>query len=362
MDYLLHQFAPFCFSLMIVIVLIPVWISICKKWHLFDEPDDRKHHHPMTPSMGGIAIFAGLFISFLSFAVIDDADRLRYLFGASLILFFTGFFDDMMTVPARNKLLLQAASAIIVFAGGYRIETLNGILGIYEIPFFLQAPLTVMLVVAFTNAFNFIDGIDGLAASLGLAFTITMGLLFIDYAKYDYAMLCFCMCGALSGFLMYNIHPAKIFMGDTGSLIIGFVSAVLFIELFDAGVAVKTVAAGNPARVMAIAFIPLFDITRTLVIRYLNGKSPFQPDRNHLHHLILKFGFGHTSSTFLIVFAALVVIIIQRLVPAIDPLLFIFVATAVSLLIMNSHTIRLLVKLRSTIQPGWGEKQQRIIS
>ena len=173
MTYLLHNVAPFGLSLLIAIVLIPVWISICRKWHLFDEPDARKHHRHLTPSMGGIAIFAGLFISYLSFAIIEDPESMRYLFGASLILFFTGFFDDLMDVPARNKLMLQIGSAAVVFAGGFRIESLGGFLGIYEIPFVIQLPLTLFFIVAFTNAFNFIDGIDGLAASLGLVMMVT---------------------------------------------------------------------------------------------------------------------------------------------------------------------------------------------
>jgi UDP-GlcNAc:undecaprenyl-phosphate GlcNAc-1-phosphate transferase len=359
-NYLLHQVAPFGVSLIIVIVLTPVWISICKKWNLFDEPDSRKHHRHMIPSMGGIAIFAGLFISFLSFAEIHDLEKLRFLFGAALILFFTGFFDDLMDVPAKNKLMLQIGSGLVAFAGGYRIETFNGFLGIHEIPLLVQLPATVLLIVGFTNAFNFIDGIDGLAATLGLVFSFTMGILFLEYAKTDYAMLCFCMCGALAGFLVYNISPARIFMGDTGSLIVGFVVVILAVELCNAVAADPNPAYSNPSRVLAILFVPLFDISRVLVIRFLNGNSPFAPDRNHLHHLILKFGFGHTAAMAIIVSISIGIILLQHFMQSADMHIFLLAACACSLLAINSRTLLMLVRMRSFLKPGWNNNQNKL--
>src|SRR5262245_37618352 len=161
-DYLLHFVTPCGLSLFIVMVLIPLWIAICRKWNIFDEPDARKHHARNIPSMGGISIFAGIFISFLVFGDIREHEPFRYLFGSTIILFFTGFFDDLMTVPMINKLLIQIASAFVVFYGGFRVENLYGILWIHEVPYMFQLPLTLFLIVSFTNAFNFIDGSDGL--------------------------------------------------------------------------------------------------------------------------------------------------------------------------------------------------------
>src|SRR5688572_33147315 len=120
MGYLLHFLTPFALAMIITIVLLPLWIAVCTRLKLFDEPDGRKHHIGVTPSMGGIAIFAGLFISFLIFAEVYEHNKIRYLFGAAMILFFTGFFDDLMDIPPSNKLLLQIVSTSIIFYGGFK--------------------------------------------------------------------------------------------------------------------------------------------------------------------------------------------------------------------------------------------------
>jgi len=292
--YFIHFVMPFGLAMAICIVLIPLWITVCKRWKLFDEPDNRKHHRGITPSMGGIAIFAGLFISFLVFAEIYDHNKIRFMFGAVLVLFFTGFFDDLVDIPASKKLLFQTISASIIYFGGFRITSLDGLLWIQQIPDVLQMPLTLFLVILFTNAYNFIDGVDGLAGCLGVIMTSCFGALFIHYGKTDYAVLSFCATGALLGFLFFNFSPAKIFMGDTGSLVIGFMIAVMAIELLNSGIAQPDIAA-SPVVLVAILFVPLYDITRVLLIRILNGASPFRADRNHMHHLMLGFGFGHRS-------------------------------------------------------------------
>ncbi len=292
--YLLNFVLPFAMAMMISIVLIPLWITICRRWKLFDEPDNRKHHSAITPSMGGIAIFAGIFISFLVFADIYDHNKLRYLFGSLLLLFFTGFFDDLMDIPPSRKMILQAISATIIYYSGFKITSLDGLLWLHEIPFVLQFPLTLIFIMMFTNAYNFIDGVDGLAAFVGVIITSYFGALFFHYGKTDYAVLSFCVTGALLGFLFFNFSPAKIFMGDTGSLVIGFLIAVLAIELLNSGIAQPEIAP-NPVLLISILFVPLYDITRVFIIRILNGTSPFRADRNHMHHLLLGFGFGHRS-------------------------------------------------------------------
>lgn len=244
--------------------------------------------------MGGIAIFAGLFIAFLVFAEVHDHNKIRYLFGAVLILFFTGFFDDLMDIPPSKKMLFQIISTAIIYYGGFRITSLDGVFWIYEIPELFQLPLTMFAVILFTNAYNFIDGVDGLAGCLGVVMTSCFGALFYHYGKTDYAVLSFCSTGALLGFLFYNFWPAKIFMGDTGSLIIGFIISVFAIELLNSGIAQPDIAV-NPVLLISVLFVPLYDITRVFLIRMVNGSSPFRADRNHMHHLMLGYGFGHRS-------------------------------------------------------------------
>jgi UDP-GlcNAc:undecaprenyl-phosphate/decaprenyl-phosphate GlcNAc-1-phosphate transferase len=296
--YFFHFVMPFGLAMIITVMLIPLWITICSRWKLFDEPDSRKHHSKTTPSMGGIAIFAGLFISFLVFAEITELNKIRYLFGAVLILFFTGFFDDLMDISPSKKLLLQIITTIIIFYSGFRITSLDGLLWIHEIPGILQLPLTMVMVVLFTNAYNFIDGVDGLAGSLGVIASSCFGAIFMHYGKLDFAVLSFCITGALLGFLFFNFSPAKIFMGDTGSLVIGFILSVMAIELLNCGISYPEKAVA-PVTIVAILFVPLYDITRVFLLRMLNGSSPFRADRNHMHHLMLGFGFGHRSVTIL---------------------------------------------------------------
>lgn len=313
-EYLFHFVLPFALAMAISIVLIPLWITVCRRWKLFDEPDDRKHHTTITPSMGGIAIFAGIFISFLVFADIHDHNKLRYLFGSVLILFFTGFFDDLMDIPPSKKIIFQAISALIIFYGGFKITSFDGLLWIHEIPVLLQFPITLLFVIMFTNAYNFIDGVDGLAGSLGVVITSCFGALFFHYGKTDYAVLSFCATGALLGFLFFNFSPAKIFMGDTGSLVIGFIISVMAIELLNSGIAQPEISPG-PVLLVSMLFLPLYDITRVFVIRMYNGTSPFHADRNHMHHLLLGFGFGHRSVAILMAGMCLLFILIPQLIP-----------------------------------------------
>ncbi len=315
-EYFFHFVMPFGLAMVISIVLIPLWITVCKRWKLFDEPDNRKFHVSATPSMGGIAIFAGLFIAYLVFAEIYDHEKIRYLFGAVLILFFTGFFDDLMDIPASKKMLWQILSTCVIYYGGFRIHSFDGLLWIYEFPELFQFPITLFLVVLFTNAYNFIDGVDGLAASLGIVITSCFGAMFFHYGKTDYAVLSFCATGALLGFLFFNFSPAKIFMGDTGSLVIGFMISAMTIELLNSGIAQPDIAF-SPVLLVAILFIPLYDITRVFLIRILNGSSPFHADNNHMHHLMLGFGFGHRSVAFLLTSMGLLFPVLTQIFPAI---------------------------------------------
>lgn len=310
--YLIHFVLPFGLAMVITFVLIPLWIKICSRWKLFDEPDSRKHHMKITPSMGGIAIFAGVFIAFLVFAEIFDHNKFRFLLGAVIILFFTGFFDDLMDISPTNKLILQTVSAMIIFYSGFRITSFGGLCWIYDIPYFLQMPLTLFFIVLFTNAYNFIDGVDGLAGSLGVIASSCFGALFFHYGKLDYAVLSFCLTGALLGFLFFNFSPAKIFMGDTGSLMTGFIISALAVELSNCGIEMPQKAI-NPIILVAILFIPLYDILRVFILRMFNRKSPFLADRNHVHHLMLGFGFGHRSVTLYIASINMLFIILSSL-------------------------------------------------
>ena len=164
--------APFIVAIVITAIVTPTWISVCKKYHLFDKPDNRKHHVTSTPSMGGLSIVAGIFISFFIFSGGSDYYKLKFIFGASLLLFFTGIFDDLLNMRPQKKFVMQLIAGIIVVAGGTRLTNLYGLMGINEIPVWFQYPITLLIIVLFTNAFNFIDGTDGLAASVASSVSV----------------------------------------------------------------------------------------------------------------------------------------------------------------------------------------------
>jgi UDP-N-acetylmuramyl pentapeptide phosphotransferase/UDP-N-acetylglucosamine-1-phosphate transferase len=340
---------PFGLAMILTTVLLPLWISICRKWHLFDEPDSRKHHSQLVPSMGGIAIFAGMFIAFLVFANITEYMKFRYLLGGVMILFFTGFFDDLMNVPPGKKFFFQLIASCVVYFGGFRILSLLGFAGIGEIPMVFGFPLTLIVISMFTNAYNFIDGIDGLAASLGVLISASLGTLFIMTGRVDFATLSFCITGSLAGFLIFNFAPARIFMGDTGSLIIGFLLIVLGIEMYSVIITSPEYAI-NPAVIAAIFFAPAFDIARVIFIRLLNGKSPFHPDRNHIHHKLLTLGFGHGGSTLIICAFASSVILLQFLLYEHSVLTFLLIAVLYALLFTNIRTLTIIAGARDKVR------------
>ncbi len=337
MNFVLAIILPSLFSFAITLTIIPSWIKVCKKWNLFEKTDERKVHKESIPTMGGLAIFAGILISYLFLGQQISEHTIQFLIAASLILFFTGFFDDLLDMNAKKKLVLQIIASAVVAYGGIRINNLYGILGIYEIPIWLQYTITILFIVSITNAYNLVDGIDGLAGSLGLMSSLIFGGLFYQFKYIDYAILSFCMSGALIGFLKFNFHPAKIFMGDTGSLIIGFFLSTLAINLLDIK-EIPNVKANfvSPALIAAVLFVPLYDVIRVCVIRILTGNSPLQADRNHVHHMIVAQGFGQRVTTTIIVAINLMIISFAILFRNMNINLFLLMSICLGMITINT--------------------------
>ncbi len=288
-------------SFLVTFSAIPIIIRVAEMKHLFDLPDDRKIHATPVPSLGGIGIFAGFIMAFLITAPSGVAE-MQYLAAAFLVVFFLGMKDDIVVLTPFKKFLGQLlASLIIVYKGGILIDSMYGFMGLGKMPLYLSVAFTFLTIVVITNSFNLIDGVDGLAGSLGLFTTFAFGFYFLLANQLFYSVLAFSMMGALVAFLIYNVSPAKIFMGDTGSLLLGFVNAVLVIKFIQiASVPTATIyLPAAPAIGFAILFVPLFDTLRIFAYRILSRRSPFSPDRNHVHHLLLDLGFSHNMVTFL---------------------------------------------------------------
>lgn len=271
--------------------------------HLFDIPDDRKVHANPVASLGGIGIFAGFIIALL-IAIPTGAPELQYLAAAFLIIFFIGLKDDIVVLTPLKKFLGQLLAAfIIVYKGGIVIESLHGFMGFDKMPVIFSLAFTYLTIIVITNSFNLIDGVDGLAGSLGLITSLAFGIYFFMAKQPLYSVMSFAMTGSLVAFLIYNISPAKIFMGDTGSLLLGLLNSILVIKFIQVATVPSSAVylPSAPAIGFAILFVPLFDTLRIFSFRILSRRSPFSPDRNHVHHLLLDKGCSHNMVTFLAV-------------------------------------------------------------
>ncbi len=287
-------------AFLITFFAIPVIIQVAKDKKLFDEPDERKVHKNVIPTLGGLGIFAGFIIATLMGVPAAITSELQYFAAATTVIFFLGIKDDILVLSASKKFIGQLiAAGIIIKFGGIQLTNLHGFLGIYEIPHITGMLISLFTIIVITNSFNLIDGVDGLAGSLGLMTTLVFGVYFFYAGQLTYAVMAFALAGSTIGFLIYNFSPAKIFMGDTGSLLLGLVNAILVIKFIN--------VAGNPASnfpieaAPAIGFsilmIPLFDTLRVFALRILDRRSPFSPDRTHVHHFLLDLGLSHRMVT-----------------------------------------------------------------
>ncbi len=293
---------------------IPSIINVAMLKHLYDEPDERKSHTVKIPTLGGLAIFAGITIALSLFSDVVFPER-RFIMCAIIIVFFIGIKDDIIVIAPLKKMLGQIiAVVIVVVLGNIRLTGFYGFLGIGEINEYLSIALSIFTILVIMNGFNLIDGIDTLAASIGIVILSVLGCwFFVTGHELDWALLAFITLAALLAFLYYNISPAKIFMGDTGSLITGLIIGVLTIKFVHINSILKGEMIAHqfnsvPIVAFGILIVPLFDTLRVFTLRIFDGKSPLHPDQNHIHHRLLALGFSHIKATAIIVLANLLII------------------------------------------------------
>ena len=298
-------------AFLITFTVIPAIITVAKVKKLYDEPDDnRKLHKEPIPSLGGLGMFIGFIFSILlTISFSAEAPEFQYYVAAFLLIFFLGIKDDIIIISPVKKFIGQIiTSAILVYKAKLVITNMDGFLGVYQINTICSYLLTVFALVVIINAFNLIDGVDGLAGSLGLISSLVFGIFFLINKNIPYAVLAFTFAGSLLAFLIYNFHPAKIFMGDTGSLMIGLVNSILVIKFIETGSNYSYYpVTASPAIGFGILLLPLMDTLRVFSIRIMNGDSPFKPDRNHIHHVLLNHGFDHKNVTFICIIATILI-------------------------------------------------------
>jgi len=281
---------------------IPVIIRVSKQKKLYDRPNERSAHDEPTPSLGGIAIFAGTMCGIVLWAPARTFGDLQYVLAALLIIFLLGIRDDLIPLSPLKKLLGQVLAALVlIYKSQVKITTLEGVADMQAIPEPAALALSVIAIVGIVNAFNLIDGINGLAGSVGLLACLFFGSWFVAVGHVEFAVLAFSLAGALAAFLRYNFAPAQIFMGDTGAMLIGAVCAVLALKFIEINRALPADALlrfdAGPAIAVAALILPLFDTLRVIIRRLLHGKSPFHPDRSHVHHFMLDAGLSHIQAT-----------------------------------------------------------------
>ncbi len=298
--------------------IIPSVIKVAHEKHLCDEPGERRSHVHATPSLGGVAIFAGLMFSMIFWMPFDVFGQLQYTLCAFIVIFLIGVKDDIMPISPYKKLLGELmAAGIIVLKSGVKITSLYGLFGIDKIYDWFSILLSIFTIIVIINSFNLIDGINGLSGSITTVITLSFGTWFfyvgnnpttppsIANSSIGLSIMAFSLAGSIVAFLKYNFTPARIFMGDTGALLLGLICSILVIKFIEinqslAGINPLAIQA-SPAVAIGILILPLFDTARVFTIRILRGRSPFSPDRLHIHHLLVDFGFTHMQGTGILV-------------------------------------------------------------
>ena len=293
-------------AFLIAIFAVPSIVRVAHLKNILDQPNNRTVHESLTPRLGGLAVFAGFMSALTIFTDLNNG--VQQLLAGCIILFFIGLKDDLISISALKKFAMQLlATGIVMFMADIRITSFQGIFGVGELPIGISYGFTFIVIIGITNAVNLIDGLDGLAGTIVLVIASTFGIYFFLYggiAYSNYAAVAFCLLGGTLGFLRYNFHKATIFMGDTGSLLCGFILSVLAIQFIE----MRAVPAA-PAVALGILFVPLFDTMRVFLIRMMKGSSPFIPDRNHIHHRLLAMGFNQISTVVILGIMNIIVIL-----------------------------------------------------
>lgn len=299
------QLAAAITSFVVAFLIVPVIIKFSLEKNLVDIPGRRKIHKKITPSLGGVAIFIGFFISSAIWIDLAGWAHIKFILVALFVIFFIGVRDDLVPLRAMVKLMGQVMSAsLVIFLFDLRIKSFYGLFGIYELSPFLSIALTFFTIIVITNSLNLIDGLDGLAGTIAIIALLAFGIWFFLVDNQIFSIFSFAMLGAIFAFLMFNWEPSEIFMGDTGALVIGMTLAILSIHFIDlnhklpAEHAYKFTASIGTAACFII--IPLVDTLRIIILRLLKKQSPFTPDKSHIHHALMRMGLSHAKTTILL--------------------------------------------------------------
>lgn len=301
MNFLLATLTSFSVGFL----LTPIVISVLRKAKIGDTPGGRKIHKKFTPSMGGIAFMLATYVALAIWGWQYPLPDIRYLLGAIALMFFVGFRDDMVELNPKHKILGQLISVVlVVVVSDIRIKEFHGFLGIEELPLVVSYVFSSFVLLALTNAFNLVDGLDGLAGTIAIISLSLLSAWFYVQGLESYALLSFTLLGGILSFMVFNWHPAKIFMGDTGSLALGFSigSLILAFMEYNSALPAGALLKIEPSFTMGIVLLiyPLYDMARVFTRRISKGKHPMSADKSHVHHFLLRSGLKHNQVALLL--------------------------------------------------------------
>ena len=294
----------FLWSFLLTLFAIPPIINLAYRKRLLDTPNGRTVHESKVPRLGGMAIFAGFVSGVTIFSDFTHEKGIQQLLAGVVLLFFIGLKDDVKPVSAFKKFFVQViCCGIVMFLGGIKINSFYGLLGIYELNLELSYALTFITIIGVTNAINLIDGVNGLAGSIVIIIGSFLSVVLILNGS-AYAFLMFSLVGAMIGFLRYNLFQGSIFMGDTGSLVSGFVLVVVAIHSLS-----FEENGFSPVFVLSVFSWPIIDTIRVMVLRTFKGQSPFSPDQKHIHHIFLRLGWTHPQVVMVVVIVQVMMVL-----------------------------------------------------
>ncbi|MDQ7918273.1 MraY family glycosyltransferase [Mesonia sp. MT50] len=283
-----------------------LWVS--REKNLMKEVNERSSHKDAVPPFGGVAFFLVLILILSLLQALRTSPTGNHLIIGITFLFLAGLKDDLVISSAKLKFMSQLfAAAFIIFSPELQLTNLYGFWGVYAIPPVIGYAIKGLIVVALVNAYNLIDGIDGLASVAGIIISLSYAMVFYVTDHPYFILVSLTVAGILAAFLRFNLSKGgrKMFMGDGGSLVMGYMMAflslkILTMEPFDSLVQQGFVAQNRLLFALAVLFIPIFDTLRVIIIRLRSGKTPFEADRNHMHHVLLDSGRTHKQASFLL--------------------------------------------------------------
>lgn len=339
--YLLSPLLAF----LLFILLIPFFRKAAFRFQLTDRPNYRKIHQTSVPLVGGIVVFISSGITLALSQIINrELLDLKNIFIGMFLLLIMGILDDKYDIRASLKLSIQLILSHFVFSHGIRIESLYGIFGINDLPFYAQYVLTIVVITGVVNAFNLMDGLDGLVGGLAILSFFVMAILSFLSKQFYLTLILVTYMGSLFGFLLFNLsHDKKIFMGDAGSLSIGFLLITSCIKLLQA----TSTTPHFPALkigIISILIVPVFDALRVFRKRIKAGKSPFEADKTHLHHLFLSIGVKHKLTAALILIIVIIITCVGYIVFA-----FTGITISISFMLILFYSVTALLNFHNKI-------------